>query len=210
MSTFTWIGKVGGNEFNIRNFVLTHRNIIIIDGSWVTLGVLSWVTCNCPVLTFSNYCWWSESRVTQSQPLPSGVRNLTEEARGQWRDQARPQLVSRATFPEIERSLEQSHCHESAGAAEFIVTLLSSSLLHHCHQINSGLENFPPLLPAHSGSDLGLLQLTHHFKSLGFSSLFLTTAYLISLETLKLLIFLWIQKAHHHLVMNWHNVTYLW
>mgnify|MGYP007048520499 CR=1 FL=1 len=57
---------------------------------------------------------------------------------------------------------------------------------HHCHchhQIISGLENFPPLLPAHS--DLGLLQLTHHFKSLGFYSLFLTTAYLISLETLE-------------------------
>ena len=146
-------------------------------------GVLSWVSRDCSVLTFSNYWWWSESRVTPSQPLPSGVRNLTEEASGQWRDQARPQLVSRATFPEIERSLEQSHCHESAGAAEFIVTLLSSSLLHHCHQIISGLENFPPLLPAHS--DLGLLQLTHHFKALGFSSLFLTTAYLISLETLE-------------------------
>ena len=189
MSTFTWIGKAGGNEFNMRNFGMTHRNIII-DGSWMTLGVLSWVSCNCPVLTFSNYCWWSESRVTQSQPLPSGVRNLTEEARGQWRDQARPQLVSRATFPEIERSLEQSHW-------SLIVTSprgrVSSSwpLCHHhhhcyitdnrhCHQIISGLENFPPLLPAHS--DSGLLQLTHHFKPLGFSSLFLTTAYLLSLE----------------------------
>ena len=151
---------------------------------------LSWVTTNCPVLSshLGNYCWWPG--VTRSQPSGSD----------QWADQEVPGLLTRperpagrrrATFPEywpilllrdhwstLTASLSRSMSRVTRGRGLLIVTLSSSSLHHrvspdhhhcHCHEIIQAWELSSP-----APSDLGLLQLTHHFTSLGFTSLFVT------------------------------------